>query len=982
MPKSSVNSAKVGELYTSIGVDLSTLDADLVYADKTVADAIKDMNAKKRQIKIQAEIDQNKLAGAATEIEKLSAKEKSLNDQLGLQEKKLKLTQAAYQGVLKDGNATAQAQSSWKTRVLEEERAYSSLEAEIRKVQQAKEQESHAVEKSKSLAVITPISQQEKVLNESVMKEKPAQERTIKDRLADIGTGKTTFKQEAIDMAVSSTFLNEALGLPLKTIAKFGVAGIALEQVTKRISEMTLAAIESGARLEDLAQRMNITTDEAKDFMLTMEMGGVDVNDASKFLAKLDKQLLTVGSSGNSTTEAMRTWGFSLTDSAGKLLPLNEQIEQLAQGYTNATKAGEQEEFIDTVLGSKGQALIPVLRDMNDLKSHAKEIEKDKITDPMQAKETEENLRQMNSQWGELKKAAGGALIPLANEIIPTVTRGLKEAQEILKGIYDIMASIGSIAQFKAIDSMVEGMKRIGAAEAEGIKRLVDKTGIPAAMDNMKNAGKQSLISEGIKETDVDWLSENHGIATTAYNYGKWAENLVGITGAQGGSSFVKNNFLQPALEEHQQESDKAAEAQANEKAAILKKQHEETMVQIEEEQYHREHNALENEIHDIETKTNASIKAGMNEADAWQLASEKIATAIKKVDDTVNQGIRDSIYNLTHNQLENAVYAIEQKAKNEEKEGADPWLISDEEVAKKAKVLKDFNNNVVFSMNEVYKSTLQNQLDSIEKQKQAYMDQGASEANATEWAEEKKSKTIQQFEDSTVAQINNAWKNSFEQRLDAIDREKKAFIQAGVDEVKAAEWAERQKTQTMQQGALQMIQSQKDFLQVMKAAYAGQTSGFFGEGMKVYDFKIPVQQRLNMAALEFYRHKYGITEEDRMTPDMYRAFMAAQYYGQNNAVYGMETDQSAVQGTEVPRYSGSMDGSTITMPESVRNIGTNRSAVSAPISIAPQITVKIDQPFVENEENMSKLADRTAGKISETLVPDLQRLLGGAGYG
>jgi len=42
---------------------------------------------------------------------------------------------------------------------------------------------------------------------------------------------------------------------------------------------------------------------------------------------------------------------------------MNQQLEQLALGYKNAMQAGEEEAFTAEVLGSKGAALVAVLRD-------------------------------------------------------------------------------------------------------------------------------------------------------------------------------------------------------------------------------------------------------------------------------------------------------------------------------------------------------------------------------------------------------------------------------------------------------------------------------------------------------------------------------------------------------------------------------------------------------------------------------------------
>ena len=106
--------------------------------------------------------------------------------------------------------------------------------------------------------------------------------------------------------------------------------------------------------------------------------------------------------------------------------------------------------------------------------------------------------------------------------------------------------------------------------------------------------------------------------------------------------------------------------------------------------------------------------------------------------------------------------------------------------------------------------------------------------------------------------------------------------------------------------------------------------------------------------------------------------------FAEENAYYGLESDelarQSARKGIQVIRgnnvgtdYYGSFGGGMMNV------IRGNKESAELP---GLSINVSINQPFVENEAGMASLADKTAGRIKQTVLPDLQRLLGGGNYG
>ena len=150
-------------------------------------------------------------------------------------------------------------------------------------------------------------------------------------------------------------------------------------------------------------------------------------------------------------------------------------------------------------------------------------------------------------------------------------------------------------------------------------------------------------------------------------------------------------------------------------------------------------------------------------EKEALSKEEEKAAAAVAKI----NSQVSDSLYKATHNDLENSLHEIDQRAEKLKAEGASEKEIVRLAEAEKAKIYRDFNDN-------------------------------------------------------TLSQIQKSWKSALQNRLDDIEREKRAWIQKGVDEVTATKWAEREKGKARQQAGLEALKQQRKYLDIYRQAMQG----------------------------------------------------------------------------------------------------------------------------------------------------------------
>ena len=284
----------------------------------------------------------------------------------------------------------------------------------------------------------------------------------------------------------------------------------------------------------------------------------------------------------------------------------------------------------------------------------------------------------------------------------------------------------------------------------------------------------------------------------------------------------------------------------------------------------------------------------------------------------------------------------------------------------------------------EIYRSDLANQLANIDREAEAYRKKGLDEVSATQWAAASKAKVRQQFENEVASRIDSIWQDSLRNRLDEIEREKKAWQQKGVDEVKATRWAEKAKADARRDAALETLRSQKEELEA------------FRQGGKI-------------GLLKKLREEAGLTAEDlRFTPAELEKFQAArkeaadnllpqfavnphweQDVGRQDMANTLAQIRASFQGT--PEQLARLDGISITAESADRLVGVisdnmagamerlNQSQTmgegNQTINHAPtvNVSVNIDTAVTQDSESMSRLADQVADRIT----PAVEQALG-----
>lgn len=301
---------------------------------------------------------------------------------------------------------------------------------------------------------------------------------TIADLLVKLGADSSGLRSELnkAKSDINSTFDAN----PLKTFqgAVDGTAG-SMEKLISNFGKFTAAAgagfgfiqmisgaVEAGARVKDLSETMGISAAQASMFSKTVSLAGGDVQTASAAIMRLDKTLSAGGASAEKAQAMLDAVGVSLQDANGKLLPVNEQLKALSEGYKAATSVGYSQEYLMETLGSRGIALTGVLREYTEAAQNAAKVQSVGL-DPEEMDRTKKEIDVLKLQASALGTATGAALAPLIEQIIPPLTSGLASIAKYLatnkEEVIDCTkALVGFIAAYKTVTALRASVAALG----------------------------------------------------------------------------------------------------------------------------------------------------------------------------------------------------------------------------------------------------------------------------------------------------------------------------------------------------------------------------------------------------------------------------------------------------------------------------------------------------------------------------------------
>ncbi len=796
-------------------------------AENAINDSISRMNAKIQNIRVKAELDLSALKSGASDAEKNKIAVAALNKELDLQRQKLNQLQNAYRLAQNSGGKGSIGAINANTDVLRQQQLIRRLEGDIR---------------------------------------------NLNSTTAKVGANTSGFSK--ISSAVSGT--HAKIGELVNKINTFNAAiatGATTAAAAAGFFKLSENAVKAGHDTYKLAERLHTSTAEAGALKRAFGMVNMDVSAAISIFARLGKQLATAGKDGNALTNAMSDYGFTLTDGAGKMLPYTKMLDELAKGYRNAQESGETAAFVADVLGARGTALEPLLADYEALSAASKDVKTTGLLDPQKAEESYRELKKFEFEINQLKSVTGATLLPITRELMPEFVGGFRSIVGMINQNKEGIKSFGELAG-DVFGGTARGIMTVVTALGNLKKSLGETLGSSESEKILKTAGLEEYVNKGNTVGTIlgGMIGSRGGAAgiigggAVGSEVGGGIYSLVGKLGlkATGEWDYYKEKAALIEQEKKTQEDllkirkelggdwDEGNFSERQKRVAEVQKRLESELAKATSER-------LQEKLEGIRESTEVSIAAGKAESSAWKAAEREITKAIKDARaeaEKANEELKESIFKLTHTDFENRLDSINTNAENMLNRGADADLVLQEKELQLKKARDEFNRDVLDKSYETYMTEHEKRLNAIDNEKLAWIRKGLDEVSAVEWAENEKSKVIREFNNNVAANLDSIWQTELEKRLTNIEREKQAWIDKGVEEVKATQWAEQAKVDAQRNAAMSVLKSQLDeYRAFQRGGFEGlqdyQMQQLFKSGIRPEDLRITPEE---LAQFQFNR--------------------------------------------------------------------------------------------------------------------------------
>lgn len=267
------------------------------------------------------------------------------------------------------------------------------------------------------------------------------------------------------------------------------------------------SAVKAGESAYNLSERLGVTAAEAGKFSKILSLTGSNVDVASTAIMRMDNTLTSGGKSAESMNAVFNAVGVSMTDTHGKLLPLNEQLAQLAKGYKTAEEAGRGQEYLLETLGSRGLALADTLRDYDEAAQKVSKI-KGVGLDPAQMHEINDELELVKMQAGQLGIAFGSVLAPIVGQYIPPLVKGLGEvAGWLAKNKEEVGEVTEGVLTFIAVYKGLQAMQAM-ARSAGSLMESLGLSGSTEAIEAKLTDNQERQIEKRIRAIETQELRE------------------------------------------------------------------------------------------------------------------------------------------------------------------------------------------------------------------------------------------------------------------------------------------------------------------------------------------------------------------------------------------------------------------------------------------------------------------------------------------
>ncbi|MBR4384263.1 MAG: hypothetical protein IKP64_11980, partial [Selenomonadaceae bacterium] len=397
-------------------INLKIRADNLQKAEQTINERIARINAAVDLIRVKTEVDTSKLSGATAEFDKAKAHVSALNQELTLQNQKL----VEMQRLLSQSSGTKAI----------------NLAADVQRQIQAIDQ---LKAKIKELNSIQPPKS-------GLLSEYLNIKGDITGQLNNIATafGNLRGATSSADNAIISVLgVIDSIPSPVgKAITALAGLPVVFTGIENSVVDMMKATAAAGDATYVMSRGFQMSVADTGKFTTMAKTAGVEVNDLASTLKRVQQTIIRGGEDAKAE-QWLKRYGESAFDANGKLKDLNEMTLTLSRALKRAQEDGNGMAFILATMRNASADAITAIEDAEGVYEQASHIVKAGLANPALAHEVQGNLNALGVQTAQLGTTFKNALLPVANEIVPRMTKRMGHMTQLIKDNKDLILSLG-----------------------------------------------------------------------------------------------------------------------------------------------------------------------------------------------------------------------------------------------------------------------------------------------------------------------------------------------------------------------------------------------------------------------------------------------------------------------------------------------------------------------------------------------------------
>lgn len=396
---------------------------------------ISECNRKMGLLEAEFKLAKEQARNYGTETDQLTLKKESLSQKIKLQSKIVDENRKAYDKAISSGKATEkQVDALDKTLLI----ARTTLERLNGEYSQACEELDEYIKK-----------QQEA---EEELEDAEEQQRTFGDTIRDV----------ADTLGVEVNPKVEALASKFDRVdEKVGLAVLTLGTLATTLGTFALNTAETAKEIDNVSQRMGMTTDEYQEWDYIMQILGSDAESMTGDIAALAEKAVEATDKTSEASKTFRMLGVNVRDSHGALKSQNELFNDVVRGLQNMTDETTRNALASELLSTTGENIVPILnmtsKELNTLKNEAHDV------GYVIGGESLEKMNALNAAMFDLNSASRGLQTNLGLAVVPFLTELFNAISKVpIPVIQSLVVLIGAVSSALIIVKVIKEITSAG----------------------------------------------------------------------------------------------------------------------------------------------------------------------------------------------------------------------------------------------------------------------------------------------------------------------------------------------------------------------------------------------------------------------------------------------------------------------------------------------------------------------------------------